>query len=910
MDDDKVDKVEEPKFEEDHTKYVEVEAHSSGPPQHYEELPPQDSSDSLFVGQEDGVPSGSTTQSTKRESEDAPAPEAPRRKKARSSRTNPNLVPPYDVNNEKGLSQLAVDQPCFKEAEKLVREICDIVIIKAEALKKQGYADDEIATIIKRLKTMRFSNSNYPQSKPVGFLGDTAAGKSTLINSLLSKDNVAAESDEGSSGTSVIQELRVSELDQIDAFKAEVLFHRQRDIDLSLVKHFQDIYDFPSLRRTILTTRSVQNFNFKDKTSAAAFFSQARVRDDAVMIQKLKESINETTKAAGFPKFQVTANSMAELNKMLARFKGPTKTSSASPSLWPLVRKIITFVNARILSEGAVLADLPGTSDVNKLRVQATREYLKTCDVVVIAHPIPRIQSQDSVWSNMIECVRSGKQSNIILVCTKIDDFNHNRTREDVSGKEAAYLQGLKYAAENLASEIKDLDGDIADAEADDDNDQTAKLNKKRRSLALERAKAEAKWQEANILMRNQRNESALQQKFREITRSNATLRVHYVSSQVYQEHMRGYDQNKPPQLSLEATGIPALRQDLFERPAKQKMASLKLLGSKTLPRVLLAIEMQCSKSRLERKQDVEVKVVAPYNAFKKLATSLKTELKRVCEEGLDNIILQYEVDWKSEAKRHHDSWVKYNYGRYRAFIRRDGVWKAPGKKEVSDWTAAINEISAEGFTAAFQDFRLRCDGVKVEFLGQADALLQHLEADLRESPELMGLNLEHFYMFIDKVREHVAEETAEAFRQLKDRVSYISYDATSTQAEGSYFKRTMQVTYNNCKLCQGDGVFKQRQSVMMDKLTGPKNVFLVVKEHALAAVEQCIDEWAAEMSKKVGREFEGVIQDFHRRFADVEEEDETKAAFRKELSGAVEQAIEVVDTKLKEQLDACAKFR
>ncbi|KAH9826396.1 hypothetical protein Tdes44962_MAKER03528 [Teratosphaeria destructans] len=907
VDEVKVDKVEtEPRSEETQPKYIEPEAHPNDHSDHDRNLPTQDSSDSLFIPQEDDTSSGSTTQGTKREQEDAPAPEGPRRKKARSGRMNPNFVLPYDVDKEKELSRLAVDQPCFEQAEKLVRESCDIVIVKAEALKGQGYADEEIATIIKKLKKMRFPKLQYPQPKPVGFLGDTAAGKSTLINSLLSKDNVAAESDEGSSGTSVIQELRVSELDQIDAFKAEVLLQRQRDIDLTIVKHFEDIYDFLFAEKDLdhdestklrddystaiefFTTLLCHREEIKDTTTAAAFFSKAHARDDAVMIQELKESINEIVKAACPLDFK--ANSIAELNKVLARFKGPIKTSPALPSLWPLVRKIITFVNARILSEGAILADMPGTSDVNKLRVQATREYLKTCDVVVIAHPIPRIQSQDSVWSNVLECVRSGKQSNIILVCTKIDDFNHNRTREAVSDKEAACLQELKYAADKVAMEIKELDADIVDAEDDGDSELGTKLNKKRRALVLERAKAEAKWQEANILMRNQRNEPALQQKFREITRSNATLRVHYVSSQVYQEHMRGYDQNKPPQLSLEATGIPALRQALFERPAKQKMASLKLLGSKTLPRVLLAIEMQCSKSRLERKQDVEVKVVAPCNGFQKLVTSLKTELKRACEDVLDNTILQCEAGWKSEARRHHDSWVKYKYARYAAFLRRDGVWKAPGKKEVSDWTAAINEISAEDFTAAFRAFWLRYDGIKVDFLGHADALLQNLEADLKESPELMGLNLEHFYMIIDKVREHVAERTAEAFRQLQDQIKHICYDATSTRTEGSYFSRTMQVTYNNCRLRKGDGVFKQYQGVMVDKLTGPKNVFHVVKDYVLAAVEQCIDVWAAEMSKK--------------------EEDVTKTAFRKQLSSAVEQAIEVVETKLKEQLDACAKYR
>ena len=587
---------------------------------------------------------------------DAP-PKAVTRKRQRVN----NQVPPYSDQQEKASSRLAVDQPCFKEVEKLVPMICDMIINVADDLLARGYFDDEIGNIVAKLKNYKFVHKIYKDSKPVGFLGDTAAGKSTLINCLLNLLDVAAENDDGDSGTSVAQELANAELDQSERFKAIVYYHRQRKIDDLITYHFEDVYDHHNLDTTDLdadeqkacednnttalnffTTVLCDRNEFQSASSCAAYLAKAKSRDDKDMLSGLKGLVQAYMNTLDRQNGATTVEgaTMAEVNRKLKRYKGPVKsstdtTSQASP--WPLVNKITTHLNARILSEGAVLMDLPGTSDVDKNRVRNTREYVEDCGTTVIAHPIIRAKTQDSVWANMVDCIRAGKQSSLIFVCTKTDDFNHQRDRE-IPEKDRIVFENLQSVVNRIDEEIEEIEDRLQEAE-DNGDDSYATINGELKSRTKAKAAADAKLKEAKILMRNRSNVETIQNKFRELTRSHQEIPVFCVSNTIYQQHMRGYNMNKPPDLSVEATDIPRLRQYLFEIPAKRKLAALMKLCKNTIRRVLLAIEMQCSKTRLERKQDVECKVVKPFTCFQEQMASVKSQLKHEFERIMQDVV-------------------------------------------------------------------------------------------------------------------------------------------------------------------------------------------------------------------------------------------------------------------------------
>ena len=60
------------------------------------------------------------------------------------------------------------------------------------------------------------------------------------------------------------------------------------------------------------------------------------------------------------------------------------------PAFWPLIRQVRVKCNAKALSTGAILVDLPGVADANAARNNIAKDYMKKCDCIWILAPITR----------------------------------------------------------------------------------------------------------------------------------------------------------------------------------------------------------------------------------------------------------------------------------------------------------------------------------------------------------------------------------------------------------------------------------------------------------------------------------------------------------------------------------------
>lgn len=71
-------------------------------------------------------------------------------------------------------------------------------------------------------------------------------------------------------------------------------------------------------------------------------------------------------------------------------------------AMWPLIRLIKINCNAKALSTGAVLVDLPGVQDNNIARGNIANHYRKECDRFWVIAPITRAVD-DKVAKGTIE---------------------------------------------------------------------------------------------------------------------------------------------------------------------------------------------------------------------------------------------------------------------------------------------------------------------------------------------------------------------------------------------------------------------------------------------------------------------------------------------------------------------------
>lgn len=91
-----------------------------------------------------------------------------------------------------------------------------------------------------------------------------------------------------------------------------------------------------------------------------------------------------------------------------------------TPSLWPVVRLVQVGLPSPTLERGIIIADLPGLSDMNRIRTRTTKGYLRACHFCMLVAPIARVKTDNLVHGRLGGYDRMFTHK-IGLVCTKID---------------------------------------------------------------------------------------------------------------------------------------------------------------------------------------------------------------------------------------------------------------------------------------------------------------------------------------------------------------------------------------------------------------------------------------------------------------------------------------------------------
>lgn len=79
------------------------------------------------------------------------------------------------------------------------------------------------------------------------------------------------------------------------------------------------------------------------------------------------------------------------------------------------------YFDCPILSQDIVLADLPGTSDVNKDRVKATKHYMSDVHYTGVVTKISRAQSDKATNLSLVGSYKRKRGPNLFLVATHAD---------------------------------------------------------------------------------------------------------------------------------------------------------------------------------------------------------------------------------------------------------------------------------------------------------------------------------------------------------------------------------------------------------------------------------------------------------------------------------------------------------
>nr|OQO23405.1 hypothetical protein B0A51_11937 [Rachicladosporium sp. CCFEE 5018] len=295
----------------------------------------------------------------------------------------------------------------------------------------------------------------------VGVVGNTGAGKSSVINAILDEERLVPTNCVRAC-TAVVAEMSFNYSTAEGArYRAEIEFIRPEDWERELKILFKEIFDHeghilkeahnPESDAGIAYAkiRAVYHKHTNEMLGKSTVASLMRMPTVQSVLGTTKR-INSSECASFYTRLQhyVDSKEKIELDK-----NGNKKTNPKRHfEYWPLKKVVKIYIKADALSTGAVIVDLPGVHDSNAARAAVAEEYMKQCTGLWIVAPINRAVD-DKAAKNLLgntfkrQLKYDGTYSAVTFICSKTDD---------ISKTEAA-------DALRLGSRMSKLDGKLSD---------------------------------------------------------------------------------------------------------------------------------------------------------------------------------------------------------------------------------------------------------------------------------------------------------------------------------------------------------------------------------------------------------------------------------------------------------------
>ncbi|KAH7117730.1 hypothetical protein B0J11DRAFT_90327 [Dendryphion nanum] len=272
----------------------------------------------------------------------------------------------------------------------------------------------------------------------VGVVGNTGAGKSSVINAMLDEERLVPTNCMRAC-TAVVTEISWnSNNDPQCLYRAHIEF-------ISVVEWEKELgillKEFLTENGTLVREASDQN---SDAGIAWAKFHAVypKISKDMLAectVDKLisersvrnvlgtEKCINSARPGSFYQELQRYVDSK-EKSTGKSRTKGEIG-SSHQMEFWPLIKVVKIYTKASALSTGAVVVDLPGVHDSNAARAAVANNYMKQCTGLWIVAPINRAVDDKAAKSLLGESFKrqlkyDGGFSSVTFICSKTDDIS------------------------------------------------------------------------------------------------------------------------------------------------------------------------------------------------------------------------------------------------------------------------------------------------------------------------------------------------------------------------------------------------------------------------------------------------------------------------------------------------------
>lgn len=307
-----------------------------------------------------------------------------------------------------------------------------------------------------------------PSKTIVGVVGNTGAGKSSVINALLDEERLLPTNCLRACTASPTEISYNNSENPEELYRSEIEFISVEDWKKELKTLFTDLLDDSGN-----ISRECAN---EDSEAGIAY---AKIK--SVYPNKTKEMIAQSdpdrlvnepavARVLGSVK-KLRATTAKDLYASMQRYvdskeKNPHK-KDVPMEFWPLIKVVRIFTKANALSTGAVIVDLPGVQDSNAARAAVAQNYMKACTGLWIVAPINRAVDDKTAKSLLGDSFKrqlkyDGIYSAVTFICSKTDDISVTEAAESLGIESDISASWSKI--EKLRGELRELKEKLNDA--------------------------------------------------------------------------------------------------------------------------------------------------------------------------------------------------------------------------------------------------------------------------------------------------------------------------------------------------------------------------------------------------------------------------------------------------------------
>eukprot|EP00198_Chlamydomonas_reinhardtii_P008705 XP_001698042.1 predicted protein [Chlamydomonas reinhardtii] len=282
----------------------------------------------------------------------------------------------------------------------------------------------------------------------IGVVGDTGAGKSSLLNALLGEEDILpTNAMRASTGCPI--EVSYS---ATGAYHAEVEFQTKEEWAKHLEKLLSDLLDENGVIQVVRGEGAVSGRSEAGvaQSMLEAVYGQELIRAPGLTADKLCAHSNRVTQLLGKVEPIRSADALEFRRKVGVYVDSHNEATSLQA--WPIVKVCRIAHRWKLLEGGVVLVDLPGTRDANEARGRVAEEYMRRLSAVWIVADITRAvdnkTAKDLLGTDFKRrMVMDGQVHAITFICTKTDNLDVSSILESLSVEEVCARSGTKPAA-------------------------------------------------------------------------------------------------------------------------------------------------------------------------------------------------------------------------------------------------------------------------------------------------------------------------------------------------------------------------------------------------------------------------------------------------------------------------------